>query len=56
MKDIPLTQEELLFLTDLMMGCPLGLTKQISLNNSVDDVKLFNYLLSYVDEDKHYHD
>jgi hypothetical protein len=56
MKDVPLTQQELLFLTDMMMGCPLGLTKQTSLINSVDDVKLFSHLLSYIDDTEHFHD
>ncbi len=56
MKEVPLTQQELLFLTDMMMGCPLGLTKQTSLINSVDDLKLFNHLLSYIDDTERFHD
>ena len=56
MKDVPLTQNEIMFLIDMMMGCPLGLTKQTSLINSVDDVKLYDHLLTYIDDTEHFHD
>ena len=56
MKDVPLTQQELRFLIDMMMGCPLGLSKQTALINSVDDVKLYDHLLSYCDDFNKHHD
>jgi len=42
---VELSTNELTFLTDLMMGCPLGYTKDNALSNSVDDTKLFEHLL-----------
>ena len=55
MKNVPLTQEELLFLTDMMMGCQLGFINKTASDNSVDENNLYNYLMAFIDEEE-YHD
>lgn len=41
---LTLTTSEIHFLLDLMMGCPLGYTKDHALTYGVDDSALYNHL------------
>jgi len=42
--EVPLDTNQIKFILDMMMGCPLGHTKQYSLNHNVDDSELYNHL------------
>ena len=48
---VPLSSSQIKFLLDMMMGCPLGHTKQYSLHHNVDDGDLYNHLKSYLHND-----
>ena len=41
---IELSAGEIKFIMDLMMGCPLGFTKDHALQNDVNDSILYNHL------------
>ena len=40
--NVPLDTNQIRFILDMMMGCPLGHTKQYSLHHNVDDGDLYN--------------
>ena len=42
--DVPLTPAEIRFVMDLMMGCPLGYTKDHAMQHGISDVGLYNHL------------
>jgi len=50
---IELSTSEVQFIMDLMMGCPLGFTKDHAIQNNVDDSALFNRLGVALEEVAH---
>jgi len=47
---VSLTPSQIRFLLDMMMGCPLGHTKQYSDHYKVDDSELYNLLFSQIQQ------
>ena len=43
---VTLSSKQVRFLMDLMMGCPLGYTKDHAVTHDVDDSALYNHLLN----------
>ena len=41
---LELSSNQVKFLMDLMMGCPLGFTKDHAVDNGICDSRLYNYL------------
>mgnify|MGYP001288625457 CR=1 FL=1 len=49
---ITLKQSQVQFLLDMMMGCPLGHTRQCSYTHNVDDAEIYDQLKNCLPHDQ----
>jgi hypothetical protein len=44
MNNVPLTPSQIHFIMDLMMGCPMGYTKDHAMQHGISDTELYDHL------------